>query len=58
LVVSIPYITTKAELQRKKRVMAVVIGIAAVFLIATIIAVYIFMPPLDLLLAKARVLFR
>jgi uncharacterized protein involved in exopolysaccharide biosynthesis len=59
LVVSIPYITTKAELQRKKRVMAVVIGIAAVFLIATVIAVYIFMPPLDLLLAKARVgLFR
>jgi len=59
LVVSIPYITTKAELQRKKRVMAVGIGFAVVFLVATVIAAYIFMSPLDLMLAKARAgLFR
>jgi uncharacterized protein involved in exopolysaccharide biosynthesis len=59
LVVSIPYITTKAELQRKKRVMAVGIGCAVVFLVATGIAAYIFMSPLDLMFAKARAgLFR
>lgn len=59
LIVSIPYITTAAETRRRKRrivfacimVFGAVIGLAA--------TAYFFLPPLDLVFAKARVgLFR
>jgi uncharacterized protein involved in exopolysaccharide biosynthesis len=59
LVISIPYITTAAELNRLKRRTAILIlgSVAVVF--AALLIGYLFMPPLDLMIAKARVgLFR
>jgi capsular polysaccharide biosynthesis protein len=59
LVVAIPYITTKSEqIQSKRRLQFVIIaGILA--LVAMLLVVYLVMPPLDLIIAKARVgLFR
>jgi len=59
LVVSIPYITTRAELRRKKlRTLFIVIGFVLVVVMAAV-AAYLFLPPWDLMIAKARVgLFR
>jgi uncharacterized protein involved in exopolysaccharide biosynthesis len=59
LVVSIPYITTKAELRRRKlRIACMLAGLVTVVIFAAI-AAYLFLPPLDLIIAKARVgLFR
>lgn len=59
LIVSIPYITTTAEIRRRRRRL-VLIGVAVAFVIGgLLIGAYLFLPPLDLLLAKARVgLFR
>jgi uncharacterized protein involved in exopolysaccharide biosynthesis len=59
LVLSIPYITTVKELRQKKR--RIVLWLFGLFLILVMagIAVDLFLPPLDLLFAKARVgLFR
>ncbi|MGX4803388.1 GumC family protein [Bradyrhizobium guangdongense] len=59
LIVSIPYITTVAETRRHRRriIVASVTVIAAVVGLAAI--AYFFLPPLDLMFAKARVgLFR
>jgi uncharacterized protein involved in exopolysaccharide biosynthesis len=58
-VVSIPYITTRAELRRRKlRTMFMMIGLVVVAMLAAVVA-YFVMPPLDLIIAKARVgLFR
>ncbi len=59
LVVSIPYIVTTAELQRRKVRMTVGIICSILLIGAVLIGVYFFLPPLDLVLAKARVgLFR
>src|SRR6266480_6136186 len=55
LVVAIPYITTKVELQRRKLRTTVLIGIALAFVVGALVAAYFFMPPLDLMIAKARV---
>jgi uncharacterized protein involved in exopolysaccharide biosynthesis len=55
LIVSIPYITTEAELRRDKRRRTILIGIGVLALLGAIIAAYLLMPPLDLLIAKARV---
>ncbi len=59
LIVSIPYIFTVQEVRRRKwRIIGIVI-LATLFLITALIGAYIFLPPLDLLIAKARVgLFR
>jgi uncharacterized protein involved in exopolysaccharide biosynthesis len=59
LVIAIPYIATKAELRRKRlRVVLMSVGTVAI-LIGAIAVVYFFLPPLDLIIAKARVgLFR
>jgi len=55
LVIAIPYITTEAELNWNKRRMFLLTVVAATLLVSGIIAVYVFMPPLDLIIAKARV---
>jgi len=59
LIVSIPYIFTKAEARRRKlRLIALVVGAVLVFA-AVLVGAYLFLPPLDLIIAKARVgLFR
>ena len=55
LVVSIPYITTISELQWRKRRIALGVMVSVAVLIALLLAAYFFMPPLDLIIAKARV---
>ena len=55
LVMAIPYITTKAELRRRRiRTTLTVIVVLALLGGASVIA-YLYMPPLDLIIAKARV---
>ena len=59
LIVPIPFIATKAELRRQKhrRIAAVVVAVLVVA--GLLVGVYFLMPPLDLMLAKARAgLFR
>lgn len=59
LIVSIPYITTVAELRAQRRRAYFVLGGGTLVLIGVLVAAYLFLPPLDLLIAKARVgLFR
>lgn len=59
MVIAIPYITTAAELRRRKLTGMLVLLVLLVLLIAAVVAAYLFLPPLDLILAKARVgLFR
>lgn len=59
LIVSIPYIVTAAELQAQKRRLYITLGAISIVLLALLVASYLFLPPLDLLIAKARVgLFR
>jgi protein tyrosine kinase modulator len=59
LIISIPYIVTNAELQRHKR-RRILFIVGLLFVLAGALAgAYLFLPPLDLMLAKARVgLFR
>jgi uncharacterized protein involved in exopolysaccharide biosynthesis len=59
LVVSIPYIITKGEQLRSKRLRHLAMLAAIPTLLVVLILVYFMMPPLDLIIAKARVgLFR
>lgn len=59
LLVPIPFIGTKAELRRLKRRRIAAIVLEVVVLVGLIAGAYFFMPPLDLMLAKARAgLFR
>lgn len=59
LIVSIPYIITTAETRQKKRRLYVLIGCLAAVIGCVLIGAYLFLPPLDLIIAKARVgLFR
>jgi uncharacterized protein involved in exopolysaccharide biosynthesis len=59
LIVSIPYIVTAAEVRRRKRRIIVFILGSVLVLIGLLIGAYLFLPPLDLMIAKARVgLFR
>ncbi|WP_213773873.1 sugar transporter [Bradyrhizobium sp. dw_78] len=55
LVVAIPYITTKAELRKRKQWLWATIALGLAIVAAALIAAYLFLPPLDLILAKARV---
>src|SRR5712675_125096 len=55
LVIAIPYINTQAELHRRKLRTTVLIGVALVFVVVALVATYLLMPPLDLVIAKARV---
>jgi uncharacterized protein involved in exopolysaccharide biosynthesis len=59
LVVSIPYIVTTAEVRRRKRRIALLMLGSVTILIGILIGAYLFLPALDLIIAKARVgLFR
>jgi uncharacterized protein involved in exopolysaccharide biosynthesis len=55
LVLSIPYITTKAEVRQRRRRIAVTWISVLVVLIGVGAAVYFLLPTLDLMIAKARV---
>jgi uncharacterized protein involved in exopolysaccharide biosynthesis len=55
LVIAIPYITTQAELHRRKLRTTVLIGVVLVFVLGSLVTTYLLMPPLDLVIAKARV---
>jgi len=55
LVVPIPYITTVAELRQQKIRTVRMIGASVVFVSVALATVYFFMPPLDLVIAKAQV---
>ena len=54
-VIAIPYITTQSELVRRKQRTRVLVGVALVFVIGAVVATYLLMPPLDLIIAKARI---
>jgi uncharacterized protein involved in exopolysaccharide biosynthesis len=59
LIISIPYITTAAELRARRRRVFVFFGGLVMVVIGLLIVAYLFLPPLDLMIAKARVgLFR
>jgi uncharacterized protein involved in exopolysaccharide biosynthesis len=59
LIVSIPYIVTAAEGRQQKRRVILLILCSVILLMGAFIGAYFFLPPLDLLIAKARVgLFR
>ena len=59
LVVSVPYIITKDEQLRSKRRLRLLVFVAVPALVVFLVLVYFMMPPLDLMIAKARVgLFR
>ena len=59
LVLSIPYIKTRGELRRHKRRIVFWIAGFSIILVVVLVAAYLLLPPLDLMLAKARVgLFR
>ena len=59
LIVSIPYIITTAEARRRKRLTVMLLLGSITLLAGVVIVTYFFLPPLDLMIAKARVgLFR
>jgi uncharacterized protein involved in exopolysaccharide biosynthesis len=59
LVVSIPYITTMAELARRKRRAAALVIASVAIVVGAIGVAYFLLPPIDLIVAKAQVgLFR
>lgn len=59
LVVSIPYITTSSETRRRKRRIILAVLVCFIVLVGALVAAYFLLPPLDLMIAKARVgLFR
>jgi uncharacterized protein involved in exopolysaccharide biosynthesis len=55
LIVSIPYIVTDRELRRKKRRVILLVLFSVVVLSGGIAGAYFYLPPLDLMIAKARV---
>jgi uncharacterized protein involved in exopolysaccharide biosynthesis len=59
LVISIPYITTASETRQRKRRIILAVLVCIIVLAGALVAAYLFLPPLDLIIAKARVgLFR
>jgi uncharacterized protein involved in exopolysaccharide biosynthesis len=54
LVVAIPYITTQAELRWQKQRRTMIVAAGLIILVGALVSVYYFMPPLDLMIAKAR----
>jgi uncharacterized protein involved in exopolysaccharide biosynthesis len=55
LVVSIPYIYTQSELAQRKKKIWLVRGFVVLLFVVGTVAIYWFLPPLDLIIAKARV---
>ncbi|WKA30635.1 GumC domain-containing protein [Bradyrhizobium roseum] len=59
LIISIPYISTAAETRTRRRRILVGLGAIALVAVGLLVVVYLFLPPLDLMIAKAKVgLFR
>ena len=59
LVISIPYIYTQSELRARRKRFWLILAIVVVLLAGVAAAAYLFLPPLDLIIAKAQVgLFR
>jgi protein tyrosine kinase modulator len=59
IVVSIPYITTASEIRRSRRRFVLTIVFLPLASVGALVAAYYFLPPLDLIIAKAQVgLFR
>jgi len=59
LVMSVPYIYTQSELRHRKKKFLLVLTMVSILLAGGAAAAYWFLPPLDLIIAKARVgLFR
>jgi uncharacterized protein involved in exopolysaccharide biosynthesis len=59
LIVSIPYIVTAAETRRQRRRVILLVLCSVILLTGAFIGAYFYLPPLDLMIAKARVgLFR
>lgn len=59
LIVTIPYITTADEIRRRKRRIWLTVTLCAIAVVGGLVGAYYFLPPLDLIIAKARVgLFR
>ena len=59
IVVSIPYITTASEIRRSRRRIVLTIVFLLLASVGALVAAYYFLPPLDEIIAKARVgLFR
>jgi len=59
LVMSVPYIYTQSELRNRKKTFWLVLATVVIVLASGAAAAYWFLPPLDLIIAKARVgLFR
>lgn len=52
LIVSIPYITTQAELSRKKKLIILGAGMLVVLALAGVIAAFFFLPPIDILFER------
>jgi hypothetical protein len=52
---AIPYITTKAEVRRRRMRIMLTVVVALAVIGGASVAAYIYMPPLDLIIAKARV---
>jgi uncharacterized protein involved in exopolysaccharide biosynthesis len=52
LIVSIPYITTQAELSRKKKLIILAAGILVVAILVGLIAALFLLPPIDILFEK------
>ena len=55
LVVPVPYITTLSELRRRKKRIARSILVSGSGFLVVLLVAYFFMPPLDLIIAKAQV---
>jgi uncharacterized protein involved in exopolysaccharide biosynthesis len=59
LIVSLPYIATATETRARRRRVFVFLGTFALVVTGLLVIAYLFLPPLDLMIAKARVgLFR
>jgi hypothetical protein len=55
MIVAIPYIVTNAERRRRKLRVSALAVCLAIFLVGAMAGSYFFLPPLDLIIAKARV---
>lgn len=55
LIISIPYILTKMETRQRKRRIILFAAVTAIVVIGVLVGAYLFLPPLDLMIAKARV---
>jgi uncharacterized protein involved in exopolysaccharide biosynthesis len=59
LIISIPYISTVAESRARRRRVLTGLGAFALLVVGLLVLVFLFLPPLDLMIAKAKVgLFR